>query len=51
MYATSQGDGSFDDETASAGEQAAWVLQSHFDCGDDSPRPTDGIPLETESRR
>ena len=46
MYAMSQGDGSSDDETASAGEQAAWVLQSHFDCGGDNPwRPGPGVDV------
>ena len=36
MYATSHGDDSSDVETASAGEQAAQVLQIHFDYeGDD----------------
>ena len=51
MYATSQGDGSFDVEIASAGEQAARVLQSHFDYGGDNLMSTGGIPMETRSRR
>ena len=51
MYATSQRDGSSDDKIASVGKQAAQVLQSHFDCGGDDPRPTGGIPMETRSRR
>ena len=51
MYATSQGDDSSDDETTSASEQAARVLQSHFDCGGGNPRSISGIPIETKSRR
>ena len=39
-YATSCRDDSFDEEIASTGEQAAQVLHSHFDCGDDDP----GLP-------
>ena len=35
----------------SAGEQAAWVLQSHFNYKGDEPRPTSSIPMETRSRR
>ena len=44
-------DDSSDDETASTNEQAAQVLQSHFDCGGDDLRPAGGIPMETRSRR
>ena len=50
-YTTSHEDASSDDETTSTGEQVARVLQSHFDCGGDDPRPTGGIPMETRSRR
>ena len=51
VYAKSHGDSSSDNETVSAGEQAAGVLQSHFDRGGDDIRPTGGIPMETRSRR
>ena len=47
----SHGDDSSDDETISAGEQAARVLQSHFDCGEDDLRLVGGIPTKTQSRR
>ena len=51
MYATSHRDVSFYEETASASDQAARVLQSHFDCKGGNPRPTGSIPMETWSRR
>ena len=51
VYAKSHGDSSSDDETVSASDQAARVLQSHFDRGGDDIRPTGGIPMETRSRR
>ena len=51
MYATSQGDSSSNDETTLTSEQAARILQSHFDCGGGDPRSTNGIPMETRSRR
>ena len=47
IYATSHGDFSSDDETISTGEQAAQVLQSHFDHEGDNIRPIGGIPMET----
>ena len=43
----SHGDDSSDDETISAGEQVARVLQSHFDCEGDDPRLVGGIPIKT----
>ena len=48
---TYHGDNSSDDEITLTCEQAAWVLQSHFDCGGDDLRPTSGIPMETLSKR
>lgn len=51
MYATSHENDSSNDEIASAGEQVAWVLQSHFNYGGDDLRPTGGIPMETRSKR
>ena len=51
IYATSYGDASSDEETALVSEQAARVLQSHFDCEGDDTRPIGGIPIETRSRR
>ena len=47
----SHGDDSSDDETISAGEQAARVLQSHFDCGENDLRLVGGIPTKTQFRR
>ena len=51
MYVMSHKDDSSDKEIASAAKQVARVLQNHFDCGGDNPRPTGGIPMETQSRR
>ena len=51
IYATSHGGDVSNDETASAGKHAARVLQSHFDCEGDDPRPISGIPIETRSKR
>ena len=51
MYATSLGNSSFDDKTASVGEHVARVSQSHFGCGGNDPRPTGGISMETRSKR
>ena len=48
---SSRGDDSSDNETISAGEQAAWILWSHFDCEGDNPKSTNGIPMKTRSRR
>ena len=46
MYATSHGDNSFDDETASSGEQMAQVLQSRFNREEEYTRPAGGITIE-----
>ena len=51
IYAMSHGDTSFDNGTIFAGEQAAQVLQSHFNRESDNIRPTNEIPLETRSKR
>ena len=45
MYAISHMDDSSDDE------HVAQVLQSHFNCVDDDPRPISSIPMETWFRR
>lgn len=47
----SSGDNSSDDKTASAGEQTARVLQSHFNCRGDDTELVNGISMETHSRR
>ena len=41
VYTPSHGDDSFDDDIASAGEQAARVFQSHFDHGGDDDSDDD----------
>ncbi|KAK7839667.1 ribulose bisphosphate carboxylase large chain [Quercus suber] len=51
MYATSHGDNSSNDETASASEQVARVLQSRFNCGEEDTRPVGGISIETWSKK
>lgn len=51
MYNTSHRDNSSDEETASVGEQVARVLQSHFDCRGDNPKPTNSILNKTWSKR
>ena len=51
IYATSHGDDSSNNETIFDGEQAARVLQSHFDYEGDDLKPTNDIPMETQSRR
>ena len=51
IYAKSHGDASFNEETVSAGEQAARVLHSHFDYRGDDIRPTGGIPMKTKFRK
>ena len=51
MYATSHGDNSSDDETASAIKQVAQILQSRFDHREEDIGPTSGISIETWSRR
>lgn len=51
MYATSHGDDSSDDETASASEWVAQVLQSRFDCEEEDIGPTGDISIETCSKR
>jgi len=51
MYATSQGDDSSDDKTASASKQVARVLQSRFDHGEEDTGPIGDISIETWSRR
>ena len=43
---SSRGDDSSDNKTISAGEQAAWVLWSHFDCEGDNPKSTNSIPID-----
>ena len=45
------GDDSFNDETASAGEQLARVLQSRFNCGEEDTGPVGSISIEMRSRR
>ena len=51
MYATSHGDDSSNDETVSAGEQVARVLQSHFDHREKDTGPASAISIEMLSRR
>ena len=51
MYATSHGDDSFDDKTASASEQVARVLQSPFNHREEDTGPAGDISIETQSRR
>ena len=51
MYATSHGDDSSDDETASAGERVARFLQSRFNRREEDIGLTGDISIETHSRR